>query len=411
MALDVEVRTTAGARLPRLTRREKRRLLLMAAVVVALHVVGFGLLIVAARGHHRLTATTTFGVGTGMLAYSLGLRHAFDADHITAIDNTTRALMARGDRPLAVGFFFSLGHASVVFVMAALLNLGMRTLYGQVRDGGSALHHYTTLIGTTVSGSFLVLLGLVNLVVLANVVKAFGSLRRGHYDDAELERQLARRGLLNRVFGRVTRSVDASWKMYPIGILFGLGFDTASEITLLVLAGTTVAAGLPFWAILSLPIVFAAGMSLLDTIDGSFMNFAYGWSFSRPARKLYYNIAITGLSVGVAMFVGGLEIAQVLSGQLHLSGGIWTFANAVDLNRAGFVIVGGFVLVWALALTIWHVGRIEQRWEAGIAPAGAVEPVGTGHANFDTQADAHLPSDVHHLTAAAGHLSPVGARP
>jgi len=295
--------------------------------------------------------------------------------------------------------------------MAALLNLGMRTLYGQVRDGGSALHHYTTLIGTTVSGSFLVLLGLVNLVVLANVVKAFGSLRRGNYDEAELERQLARRGLLNRVFGRLTRSVDASWKMYPIGILFGLGFDTASEITLLVLAGTTVAAGLPFWAILSLPIVFAAGMSLLDTIDGSFMNFAYGWSFSRPARKLYYNIAITGLSVGVAMFVGGLEIAQVLSGQLHLSGGVWTFANSLDLNRAGFVIVGGFVLVWALALTIWHVGRIEQRWEAGIAPAGAVEPVGTGHANFDTQADAHLPSDVHHLTAAAGHLSPVGARP
>ena len=374
MALDLVGRAASTSRTrARLTRPERRRLWGMAAVVVALHVVGFTLLLLAAHGHHHLTATTTFGLGTGMLAYSLGLRHAFDADHITAIDNTTRALMSRGKRPLAVGFFFSLGHSSVVFVMAVLLNLGMRALYGQVRDGGSSLHHYTGLVGTTVSGTFLLVLGLVNLVVLANVVKVFGALRRGQYDDAELDRHLARRGLLNRIFGKLTRSVDASWKMYPIGILFGLGFDTATEISLLVLAGTTVAAGLPFWAILSLPIVFAAGMSLLDTIDGSFMNFAYGWSFSRPARKIYYNITITGLSVAVALFIGGLEIAQVLSGQLHLTGGVWTFADGLDLNHAGFVIVGAFVVVWAVALTVWHAGRIEHRWDPALDPAVAAQ--------------------------------------
>jgi nickel/cobalt transporter (NiCoT) family protein len=352
---------------------EWRRLVAMFGVIALLHIVGFAMLFLAVRGHYHITATTTFGVGTGMLAYSLGLRHAFDADHISAIDNTTRKLMSEGKRPLGVGFFFSLGHSTVVFVMAVVLNLGIRRMYGQVRAGDSSLHHYGGLIGASVSGSFLLLIAVLNAIVLLSVVRVFREMRTGRYDDAELDEQLNKRGLLNRFFGPLARGIDASWKMYPLGLLFGLGFDTATEISLLVLAGTSVAAGLPFWAILSLPILFAAGMSLLDTIDGSFMNFAYGWAFSKPVRKVYYNITITGLSVAVAAFIGGLEIAQVFAGQLDLRGGFWNYANAFDLNRAGLVIVGMFVVVWAIAIAIWRFGRVEARWDDALERVRADE--------------------------------------
>jgi high-affinity nickel-transport protein len=277
--------------------------------------------------------------------------------------------MAEGKRPMGVGFFFSLGHASVVFVLAVVLNFGIRSVNAGVRQSNSQLHHYTGLIGTTVSGSFLMIIAMLNLLVLISIVKVFRELKHGKYDDEALEAQLNSRGLLNRFFGRLARKVDTSWKMYPIGILFGLGFDTATEIALLVLAGTAVAGGLPFWAILSLPILFAAGMSLLDTIDGSFMNFAYGWAFSKPVRKVYYNITITGLSVVVAVFIGGLEVAQVLAGQLHLTGGFWRYASNFNINHAGFVIAGLFVAVWVVALAVWRFGRVEQRWEASAARA------------------------------------------
>jgi high-affinity nickel-transport protein len=340
----------------------ERRLAAMFAVVAALHLLGFGLLFAAAGGHYALSSTSTFGVGTGLLAYALGLRHAFDADHISAIDNTTRSLMARGRRPLGVGFFFSLGHSSVVFAMAVALNFGIRRLYSGVRSDTSKLHHYAGLIGTSVSGVFLVLIAVLNLVVLVSIVNVFRTMRTGQFDESELDAQLDKRGLMNRFFGPLARGIDTSWKMYPLGVLFGLGFDTASEIALLVLAGTTVAAGLPFWAILSLPLLFAAGMSLLDTIDGTFMNFAYGWAFSTPVRKVYYNLAITGLSVATAVFIGGLELAQVAAGQLGLRGGFWSFANGFDLNTAGFYIVGMFVVVWAGAAAVWRYGRVEERW-------------------------------------------------
>jgi high-affinity nickel-transport protein len=349
---------------------ERRRLAAMFAVIAALHVAGFAMLFAAASGHYALSSTSTFGVGTGLLAYSLGLRHAFDADHISAIDNTTRSLMARGKRPLGVGFFFALGHASVVFAMAVALNFGIRRLYSGVRDNSSRLHHYAGLIGTGVSGVFLVLIAVLNLVVLVSIANVFRTMRTGHFDESELDAQLDKRGLMNRFFAPLARGIDASWKMYPLGILFGLGFDTASEIALLVLAGTSVAAGLPFWAILSLPVLFAAGMSLLDTIDGTFMNFAYGWAFSTPVRKVYYNLMITGLSVATAVFIGGLELAQVLAGQLGLRGGFWSFANGFDLNTAGFYIVGMFVAVWAGAAAVWRYGRVEERWSA---PVEAVE--------------------------------------
>jgi high-affinity nickel-transport protein len=355
----------------RLTPQEWRRLGGMFGVIALLHVSGGLLLWLGARGHYHLDGTSTFGLGTGALAYTLGMRHAFDADHIAAIDNTTRKLMADGKRPLGVGFFFSLGHSSVVMGLTVLLGLGAKALGSQVRDDSSALHHYTGLIGTSVSGAFLLLIALLNVVVLVGILRVFRDMRNGLYDEDELERQLDNRGFLMRFFGPIARRIDTSWKMYPLGILFGLGFDTATEIALLVLAGSSVAAGLPFWALLSLPLLFAGGMSLLDTIDGSFMNFAYGWAFSRPVRKVFYNLTLTGLSILVAALIGGLEIAQVLARQLSLSGGFWDVAAAFDLNKAGYWLVGVFVGVWVLALTIWRVGKVEHRWERAAAAAHA----------------------------------------
>ena len=311
---------------------------------------------------YQLSDGTLFGWGTAALAYTLGMRHAFDADHISAIDNTTRKLMSEGQRPLAVGFFFSLGHSSVVFALAMLLNFGIKSLGSQLKDDNSSLHHYTGLIGTSISGGFLLLIALLNFIVLQSIVRVFMNMRKGMYSEEELEKHLNARGLLMRFFGPIARRIDKSWKMYPLGILFGLGFDTATEVGLLVLAGTSVIAGLPWWAIISLPLFFAGGMSLLDTIDGSFMNFAYGWAFSKPVRKVYYNIIITGLSVAVALFVGGLELCQVFARQLNLTGGFWDYALAFNLNSAGYFIVGAFVVVWTVALLLWKYGKIEERW-------------------------------------------------
>jgi len=364
MALTMNNEETAGRiRLrDRLTRDEWRRMALMFGIIAFLHIAGIVLMFAATRGHYQLSDGTMFGWGTAVLAYTLGMRHAFDADHISAIDNTTRKLMSEGQRPLAVGFFFSLGHSSVVAVLALLLNFGLKSIGGQLKDGDSSLHHYTGLVGTTISGIFLLLIALLNLVVMISIVKVFIAMRRGEYNEDELEKHLDSRGFLMRFFGPIARRIDKSWKMYPLGILFGLGFDTATEIGLLVLAGSTVVAGLPWWAIISLPCFFAGGMSLLDTIDGSFMNFAYGWAFSKPVRKVYYNIIITGLSVGVALFIGGMEVAQVISGQLNLSGGFWDYANQFNLNQAGYIIVAAFAIVWLIAIAVWRYGRIEQRW-------------------------------------------------
>jgi high-affinity nickel-transport protein len=347
-----------------LTPSEWARTGAMAATIVGLNVLGWGMLAAAVDGHYHITATEVFGFGTGILAYTLGMRHAFDADHIAAIDNTTRKLVQDGKRPLTVGFFFSLGHSTIVFVMALVLNFGIRALNSEVKNDGSGLHTVTGFIGTTVSGGFLYLIALLNLIVLISIIKVFREMRRGRYSDEELERQLDARGLMNRFFGGYAKRIDTGWKMYPVGVLFGLGFDTATEVTLLVLAGTAVVSGLPFYAILSMPILFAAGMCLFDTADGCFMNFAYDWAFARPVRKVFYNLTITGLSVFVAFFIGTIEILGLLGTELNLSGGFWSFMGSFDLNKAGFVIVGIFVLTWAVALSIWHFGHIEQKWEA-----------------------------------------------
>ena len=356
-----------------LSRPERRRLAAMFGSIAVLHIVGFGLLLVAATRGYRLNTTSVFGIGTGILAYTLGMRHAFDADHISAIDNTTRKLMAERKRPLAVGYFFALGHSSVVMVLALLLNAGVRLLGAQVRDQNSSLYRYTGLLSNTAAGAFLLLIASLNLIVLISIVRVFLDLRKGRFDGDALDEQLNSRGLLNRFFGPLARSIDASWKMYPIGALFGVGFDTATEIALLVLAGSAAVNGLPFWAFLSLPILFTAGMTLLDTIDGSFMNFAYGWAFSQPVRKVYYNITITFLSFAVAISVGGLKVVQIAAEELNLRGGFWDYATNFDMNRAGFIIVGTFIVVWIVAVLVWRVGRIEQRWttpEARVAEAG-----------------------------------------
>ncbi|KUN30384.1 nickel transporter [Streptomyces antibioticus] len=350
-----------------MTREEWIRVGGMAAFILALHVIGwFTLVVLVAPGHYSVGAKS-FGIGIGVTAYTLGMRHAFDADHIAAIDNTTRKLMGEGKRPLSVGFWFSLGHSSVVFGLTFLLSLGVRALAGPVRDDGSSLHDVTGLIGTTVSGTFLYVIAGINLVILAGIWKVFRRMRSGNFDEAALEEHLNNRGFMNRLLGRVMGSVTKPWQMYPLGLLFGLGFDTATEVALLVLAGSGAASGLPWYAILCLPVLFAAGMSLLDTIDGTFMNFAYGWAFSKPVRKVYYNLTITGLSVAVALLIGTVELLGLLAEKLDLHGPFWTWIAGLDLNTLGFAVVGLFVLTWIVALVVWKAGRIEEKWTADLA--------------------------------------------
>ncbi len=347
----------------------------MTLAIVGLNVLGWGLLSAAVGHHYHVSKTGLFGLGTGVLAYTLGMRHAFDADHIAAIDNTTRKLVNDGKRPLSVGFFFSIGHSTIVFLLAVFLNFGIRALDDQVRAGSSGLHTATNIIGTSVSGGFLYLIALLNLVVLLGIFKVYRDMRVGRFDGDELERQLSNRGLMNRFFGSYAERIDAPWKMYPVGVLFGLGFDTATEVALLVLAGTAVAGGLPFWAILSLPVLFAAGMSLFDTIDGCFMNFAYDWAFSKPVRKVFYNLTITGLSVFVAFFIGTIEIVGLIGQELHFDDPFFNFFQDFNINTAGFVIVGAFAATWVVAALYWRLGNIEDKWDASVRcqePADAV---------------------------------------
>jgi nickel/cobalt transporter (NiCoT) family protein len=347
----------------KLTASERRTAAGMAGAVIGLHVLGFFILVALIAPHHyHLGPSGGFTIGLGLTAYTLGLRHAFDADHISAIDNTTRKLMAEDKRPLSVGFWFSLGHSTVVFALSFVFAIGIRALSGPVQHDGSTLHTVTGLVGTSVSGTFLYVIAAINLVILVGIIRVWRELRHGRFDEEQLERQLDSRGLMSRALGRFSQTVAKPWHMYPIGLLFGLGFDTASEVALLFLAAGAAGAGLPFYAILCLPILFAAGMSLLDTIDGSFMNFAYEWSFSKPVRKLYYNITITGLSVMIALLIGTVELGGLFAQQLGVKGSFWRWVENINLNELGFVIVGLFVLTWAVALSIWRFGRIEERW-------------------------------------------------
>jgi high-affinity nickel-transport protein len=335
-----------------LTPAEWRRLGGFAGGVAALHLVGFGLFLYYVRHNPALA-------GLGTLAYTFGLRHAFDADHIAAIDNTTRKFLEDGKRSLGVGFFFSLGHSTVVFSLATGLAVAAKTVNSKI----PAFQGYGGYVGASVSGTFLLLIGTLNLLVLLDILGVFRRMKHGHYGEQKLEDALANQGLMSRVFlKRIGDRIDASWKLYPLGILFGLGFDTATEIGLLALAAGVATQHVPVLAVLSLPFIFAAGMSLMDTADGAFMSHAYGWAFSNPIRKVYYNITVTSLSVVVALAIGTIELLQVTATRLSLDGGFWSFLDTLDFSRIGYVVVGLFVATWLCSVTLWKTRRIEQRW-------------------------------------------------
>jgi high-affinity nickel-transport protein len=354
----VEARTTLG-------RREWTGIGGMIALVIALHVLGWGsLFLLIAPHHYHLGGGGVFGVGLGLTAYALGLRHAFDADHIAAIDNTTRKLMSDGRRPLSVGLWFSLGHSTVVFVLCLLLSVGIRAIAGQITSGSSPMQSVGGLVGTCVSGAFLLLIGVINLVVLIGIVRVFQRMRHGAFDQAELEQRLDERGFLNRWLSGLTKTIRTPGQMYPVGLLFGLGFDTATEVSLLVLAGGAAAFSLPWYAILTLPVLFAAGMSLLDSVDGCFMNFAYGWAFANPVRKVFYNITVTALSVATALIIGLVELLGLLAQQLDITTGPLGWIAGLNLNNVGYGIVGLFVVTWLISLAVYRIARVEQRWSA-----------------------------------------------
>jgi nickel/cobalt transporter (NiCoT) family protein len=319
------------------TRRAWIRLAGFGVAVLALHAIGIGLLV--AYG-----GTSPMLAGLGWTAYLFGLRHAFDADHIAAIDNTTRKLVQNGERPVGVGFFFSLGHSTVVFGLAFGLAVATRA----VGAGEAGFARYGPVFGTGVSALFLWAIGILNLLVLIDVVRGA---RSGMAAPAP-------GGLMTRLLGRFGGLVRRSWQMFPLGFLFGLGFDTASEISLLALAAGAATGSVPVGAIVALPVLFAAGMALMDTADGAFMTHAYGWAFSNPVRKLYYNITVTSLSVAVALLVGTVELVQVASGRL----------SGLDFELLGYAVVGLFVLIWACSYAVWRGMRIEERWGERVAP-------------------------------------------
>ena len=355
-----------------LSGREWGQVAAMAGFILALNAAGWGIYILAVMPNHfdyrGEGGSPGLGVGLGVAitAWFLGFRHAFDADHISCIDNTTRKLMADGKRPLSGGFFFSAGHASIVMAVGAGITIAAKAVFGAVVNPGSAYETAGGTAGTLVSAGFLYLIALLNLVVLTGIFKVFRDMRRGAYDEAELEAQLQARGLMYRFFGRFMKSIKHTWQLYFVGLIFGIGFDTTTEVVLLAATAYAAIQGLPYYAVLALPFLFGGGLMLFDTLDGLFMNVAYGWAFARPVRKVYYNLVITGLSIGAAFIIGTIEILGVLSDELHLSGGFWDVMANFNINTAGFCIVGLFVAVWTAALAYWRFGRVEARWTADV---------------------------------------------
>jgi nickel/cobalt transporter (NiCoT) family protein len=358
------------------------RLSAMFAFILAVNVVGWGIFVLYVLPHHfdykgeGGSAGLGVGIGVAITAWFLGFRHAFDADHISCIDNTTRKLMADGKRPLGTGFFFSFGHSTIIVAVGVGITFAARAVFGAMVDPSSTYETAGGAIGTVLSAGFLYLIALLNLIVLAGIFKVFREMRAGTYNEVELEAQLQARGFMYRFFGRFMKSINHTWQLYFVGLVFGIGFDTATEV--LLLAATTYAAlaGLPFFAVLALPFLFSGGMMLFDTLDGVFMNFAYGWAFARPVRKVYYNLVITALSIGAAFIIGSIEILGVLTTEIRLRGAFWNLMANFNINLAGFCIAGLFVAVWAVALIYWRVGNVEDKWTAGMAaaPATTVPP-------------------------------------
>ncbi len=307
-------------------------------------------------------------IGTSVIAYSFGLRHAVDADHIAAIDNVTRKLMQDGKRPVGVGFFFSLGHSTVVVLASVAIALATT----MVQKSFPQFQYVGGVIGTLVSAGFLFLIALLNMFILRDVFKAFRRVKKGGlYDEQTLDELLGRRGLMSRIFRPFYRMINESWHMYPLGFLFGLGFDTATEIGLLGITATEATKGLPVWTILIFPALFTAGMSIVDTTDGVLMLAAYGWAYVKPLRKLYYNLTITFVSVLVALLVGGIEAFSIIGGRLQLKGGFWVAINRLsgDFGMMGFFIIGIFVISWIASTIIYRVQRYDQI-EAGVNKPG-----------------------------------------
>src|SRR6202161_1149621 len=367
-----------------LTLREQGRLSLMLAFILALNAAGWGIYVLCVMPHHfdyqGVGGSRGLGVGLGVAitAWFLGFRHAFDADHISCIDNTTRKLMADGKRPLGSGFFFSFGHSTVIVAVGVGITVAARAVFGAVVNPSSTYETAGGALGTLISAGFLYLIAVLNLIVLSGIFKVFKEMRNGTYDEAELEAQLQARGLMYRFFGRFMRSINHTWQLYFVGLVFGIGFDTATEVVLLAATAYAAIQGLPYFAVPALPFMFSGGMMLFDTLDGAFMNFAYGWAFARPVRKVYYNLVITGLSIGAAFIIGTIEILGILTTEAHLRGGFWDTMANFNINVAGFCIAGLFVTVWAVALIYWRVGDVEARWSSNVATAPAQPPQSAG---------------------------------
>jgi high-affinity nickel-transport protein len=356
----------------RFSREEIPSLIGILGTVVALHVIGWGLFIYFNTNpdYHDLTDSEGALVyaGAGALAYSFGLRHAFDADHIAAIDDTTRLMLAKGKKPLGVGLFFSLGHSTIVLALsvgvAFAAQKAVRFQEDFAETGG--------IIGTSVSGFFLYLIGILNLVILIGIVGVWRKAKTGKFSHQHLEELLNDRGLMRRIFrGKFKKGFDNSRQIYPVGVLFGLGFDTATEVAILGLSATaaigTVGGVLPPLAIIALPFIFAAGMSLMDSLDGIFMTKAYGWAFTSPLRKIYYNLTTTSISIFVALVIGTIQIINVLATKTDIDNyePFTTIAN-IDLGGIGYFIVISFVAAWLLSVLIWRIGKFESKYSSGI---------------------------------------------
>jgi nickel/cobalt transporter (NiCoT) family protein len=367
------VRATMGS-------REWGRLGAMLAFVLAINVAGWGIFVLYVLPHHfdykgeGGSQGLGIGVGVAVTAWLLGFRHAFDADHISCIDNTTRKLMADGKKPLGTGFFFSFGHSTIIVAVGVGITFAARAVFGAVVDPNSAYETAGGAIGTVLSAGFLYLIALLNLIVLTGIFKVFVRMRSGAYDEQQLEAQLQARGLMYRFFGRFMKSINHTWQLYFVGLVFGIGFDTATEVVLLAATAYAAIQGLPYFAVLALPFMFSGGMMLFDTLDGAFMNFAYGWAFARPVRKVYYNLVITALSIGAAFIIGTIEILGVLTTELGMHGAFWDTMANFNINVAGFCIAGLFVTIWAMALIYWRVGDVEARWSSNVATASAQPP-------------------------------------
>lgn len=321
------------------------------AALVVLHAAGI-LFLLSDPGNRALLT------GIGLIAYTLGLRHAFDADHIAAIDNTVRKLMQQDTNPTGVGFFFSLGHSSVVFVMAVITAVAVHWAQQNLPQ----LEKVGGFIGLLVSGCFLLLIGIINIAILFGLYKQFLKFRKGLSDEEQIERMLMSRGFIARFVAPLFKFVNKSWHVYPIGFLFGLGFDTASEVALLAISAEAAKHSISFTGILSLPILFAAGMSLMDTADGIFMQKAYDWAFSTPLRKIYYNLTLTAVSVAAALLIGGIELMQVLSSKLRLQGAFWQWVAHLNFGWLGYGLVVLFLSAWLISYGIWRLFQLEKRW-------------------------------------------------